>query len=72
MPLNFKDIVSKEKERIMIRNAYTLGVDAFYDGEGVNPFEKDSDPWREWEGGYADARFLKDITDGKDEFKRRR
>jgi hypothetical protein len=71
MPLNFKTLVDKERERIMIRNAYTLGVDAFYEG-GVNPFKKDSDPWKEWEGGYLDARFLKDITDGKDEFTRRR
>ena len=60
--ISFSSII---KENLAI-HAYCLGVDAFYE-KGSNPFEEDTEEFKEWIDGHLDAAFLKGDLNAKDD-----
>lgn len=55
--INFFEVIKKRKALY----AYAEGAKAFSDNNYNNPYEEDSTAYKDWEDGWLDAKFLREI-----------
>lgn len=61
--LTFKELLTEKERKTFLSDAYCQGADAF-NNQGKNPYDKNTEPYFEWETGFLDARYLRSLTNG--------